>query len=258
MGPSAFNGFMAPWLPVNWVDWLVVVGALTGILSGARRGFVLALGALAAAVGAVALAAHMAPTVAAAANAHWHADRQVSAFLQRYMPLPDGSGQIPYSATAMQLYLQQATAQGTIAPQYAAALSTMLAQAGPPTGSTTLGAYVDGALAARIVDLGAFAAVLVIAETVLMAAVSLVFGGWARRGFLGLLNGILGAGLGLVERVVEVTAALALLASLSALPAFGGIAAALAHSRWAPILLGGLRHILPASNPLIRSWLSWL
>ena len=258
MASSTVSGLAASWMPMNWVDWLIVAAACTGLLGGARRGLILALGGLVAAVLAVAAAAHLTPVVAAAANAHWHADRQVSAFLQRYMPLPDGSGQIPYSPSALQLFLQQATSQGAIAPAYASALAALVGHSGPAAGNPTIGTYVDDALAARIVDFAAFTTALIVGEAVLLGIVHILLGGVARRGMAGLLNGVLGAAVGLMERLVEVTAGLIMLASLSVLPAFGAIAGALSHSRWAPLLLSAFRRVVPTADPLIQSWLSWL
>lgn len=258
MAAWSLPGSMAPWMPLNWVDWLVLVVGLSGLLSGARRGLILALGGLIAAVAAIVVAAHVGPTLASVANAHWHAARQVAAFLQRYMPLPDGSGQIPYSPSAMQLYIRQAVSQGAIPSGYAAAFTALIAQAGPAVGNPTIGTYVDDALSTRIVDFAAFGVALIVSEVLLVSVVNLVLGRAGRHGWAGLLNGFLGACLGVLERLVEVAAVLAMLASLSVVPAFAGITGALSHSHWARLLLGGLQRVWPAADPMVRSWLTWL
>jgi uncharacterized membrane protein required for colicin V production len=235
------------------------VAAVTGFLAGLRRGVILSLAAIAAALGALGLAIHFSPGVAAYADARWHADAAVSSFLQHYMPLPDGSGQIPYSATALQLYLQQVQTQGTASAPYAASLRSMLAGAPPPAApASTLGGVVDAALAQRLVAAGAFTAVVVAAEAALWLLAVLILGGAARRGWAGGVNALLGALLGMVERLVESAAALALLASLSVFPASSGLAAAIHHSRWAPLLLTALRRSVPAADHWLRSWLLWV
>jgi uncharacterized membrane protein required for colicin V production len=247
------------WTPANWVDWLIVIAVGSGLLAGLRQGAVLSLAGLAAAAAAVGLAIHFGPILAAAAEAHWHLQRQLADFLQRYMPLPDGSGAVPYSPAALQLFLHQAV-QGAGAPQpYLQAISALLHTPGATATATTLGGYIDGLLAQRLLSFAAFLAVLMVGEAVLLGCARLAFGGVARQGLSGVANALGGAALGGLERLVEVSAVLALLAAVSVLPELGGVASALHGSRWAPVLLGALRHLLPPGTPGgLAAWIAWV
>ena len=247
----------APWRPEDALDWVVLALLATGLITGLRRGFVRALAGALVTLLALALAVHLGPRAAAYAVAHWNARAALAGFLARYLPLPDGSGQIPYSPSALALLLQQLQSQGDLTPAYAASLHGLLGTAGPAPPASTLDAYIDGLLAARLLALAAFTVVLSAALAVLGPLAGLfarrVPGGWA-----GVSNAALGALFGAAERLVHITVLLAVLAALSAMPVLAALATVTRDSRYAPVLLAVLRHAVPASDQWLQSWLLWV
>lgn len=243
--------------PGNWLDWCIFVYAGLGLVAGYRRGFILSVVAIAAAAGGLACAVHFAPAVAALATSRWHTEAHVEAFFGRVMPLPDGAGQTPYSTSAAALLAQQIARSAPSA--YANSLASMVAVPPPPgiPAAATLGAYVDQSVAIRIVQSLAFAGTLLVAEGLLLVMGRAMLGGIARHGAAGLANAGLGAGVGLLERMVQVMALLAFIASLSVVPTLGVLAGALHRSHWAPIFLSALRTILPLAERWMGPWLVW-
>lgn len=248
---------MAGLAPGNWLDWFILISSVLGVVSGFRRGLLLSVVGLVAAAAAIGLAIHFAPTAAAAGNMQWHLDARLADFLGRAMPLPDGAGQTPYSPLSAQILGQQ-LAQSTT-PVYAHAVAAILG--GPPgiAGPTpaTLGDYMDQAVAARITTALAFGAVLVVAEALFLLVGGMLVHAFAPHGSAAAVDALLGAGAGGLGRLVNVTALLALLASVSAMPVFAGLTGAIHSSHWAPLLLEGLRGVLPVVGRWMAPWLSW-
>ena len=242
--------------PANWLDWCILVYIAFGVLAGLRRGFILSLVALVAAVGAVALAVHLSPTVATLADARWQVQTHVAVFVGHAMPLPDGAGATPYSPSAAAVLGQQLGA--VTSPAYARAVSATL-QALPRASAPlppTLGAWVDAAVAARLVAVLAFLAVFLVSETVLLSGGRLLFGGAGRRGLAGLANTLLGAAAGGVERLAQAAMVLLVLVSLSLVPAFSGLAGVLQRSHWAPTLIAVAKGVVPTPGQWLPTWLT--
>ncbi len=240
--------------PANWLDWLLLIYLALGVWQGLRRGLLLSVAALAASVLALVLALHYTTAAVAFANGHWHTETNLEHYLSRQMPLPDGSGQVPYTSASASVFtheLQQGPAGSSDA-----AMASLFTSGPPPSGPTTLQGYFDQILAQRIVSFGAFTALFVGGELVLNLLAGLIFGRIARRGVAGVLNGGLGGLFGAGERLVQAAVVLALVASASAVPAAHALAGPLDHSRWAPALIRTFRALLPGAQRWIGAWLA--
>lgn len=238
--------------PRNWLDWAILVYVLLGFWQGLRRGLVLSVVGIAATVLAVVVAGQYGPRAVQAANAHWHTEQHLEQYLSRQMPLPDGSGQVPYS-TAAAAVLRQDIGRGLTGPAGTAVANVF--QAPPPSPKpATLQGYFDAVVASHVMGLLAFLALLIGGEVVFHFLGGLVFGRIARRGVAGVLNGGLGAVFAAAARLVEATAVLALMAALAAVPATAALEAVLHGSRWAAPLLSAFHAVLPETG----KWVNWL
>ena len=238
--------------PENWLDWVIAIYVLLGLWQGLRRGLVLSVVGIAATVLAVILATHYSPQAVQFANTRWQTERHLEQYLSRQMQLPDGAGQVPYSTAAVGVLRQdmQHTAPGSAG----VALAGVFSQPAPTPPPATLQAYFDEVVAARIMGLVAFVALVVAAEFLFHGIGGVLFSRLARRGVLGLVNRGLGALLGAGERIVEAAIVLALATGLAAVPAAAALAPVLHGSRWAPALVGVFHQLLPRTG----KWMSWL
>lgn len=238
--------------PENWLDWAILVYVLLGCWQGLRRGLVLSVVGIAAALLAVLVAGHFGPRAVQFANVRWHSEQHLEQYLSRQMPLPDGSGQVPYSAAAASV-LRQDIGRGLTGPAGAAVASVFQAPTPSPHPATLQG-YFDAVVAGHVMGLAAFVALLVAGEIVFHFVGGLLFGRMARRGMAGLVNGGLGAILAAGERIVTATAILALMAALAAVPATAAVGSVLHGSRWATPLLSAFHAVLPETG----KWVNWL
>jgi len=239
---------------LNWVDYIALAIVMAGLGAGIRRGAAESVVTLAASLAALVLALHLTPAVAQAAERRWAIEQRITPFLARNLPLPDGSGQIPYSPPALSLYLHLLPSSNQPA---AAALAALVGGPAPHAAQPTLQLYLAGLLAQRVLGVAAFAAVLG-AVRLASATALLPVARFVRRRPRSAAQRLGAAVLGALTGGLEAAGVTVLMAALAAVPLLAASATGIRRSGLVrPALLLAV-HLAPGSSAWLRPWLDWV
>jgi len=220
---------------MNWLDLVILIIVVLGVLSGLRQGAGRMLARWVGLIVALIAAALSAPPIAAWADAQWGLIARSAAFISRYVRLPRELAELELSTASLAAFLEHLRLPGG-APDLLPALEHFLSQNVAPAlarGTATIGAFVHDGLARLLLVVSVFLVVFVVARWITAAAVAAILSPLRLAG----IDRMLGAALGGLERLVLLSIALGVLAPWLTMPALIFLHTAVDGSRYAPMLM---------------------
>ncbi|MCG0238435.1 MAG: CvpA family protein [Firmicutes bacterium] len=227
------DSFSATW---NWLDWLIAGLLVLGGVQGFRRGLVGMVAGLAGYMAGLFVAGRYAGAVLQWADGRFGLVDRVADLLHRRIRLPGGMDGMPLAAVPPDL-LRTAVEALPLPTVYHRSLLARLQEMAAAQTQVTLGEAVVALLAQGILKAMAFAVVLSVVTWAVAWGVQRISDLADRLPVVGTANRGLGALVGLLEVLLVLTLAAALLTPILSLPVFRSLTQGIAGSRLVPWLL---------------------
>lgn len=226
-------------LPQGLVDWIIAAYLFLGALAGLRRGFLASIVAILTAIVAVAAGLFASGPLVAWLDRTWRVTARAAEAIAGYAPLPPGLADARLNPATMAQLLRwldglpwPEALRDRVHAHVQAAAAAAMAEPG-----STVGGFVYGLAATAVLELIAF----VVVYLVVVAILRLLFGalpqGVTRLPFVGGLDRLAGAALGVATAGITAALVLTALAALGALAPFAW-SDAVASSSWARFFIG--------------------